>query len=60
MPKIRSVEWLRLLLRRIDAHTSISHEQELLAGVMRILGEHAFETHRRRAHEAREAFLRLS
>ncbi|MGQ9656475.1 MAG: GGDEF domain-containing protein [Fimbriimonadales bacterium] len=48
------------MLRRIDEQASAPHEHELLAGVLRILGEYAFETHRRHAHETREAFLRLS
>jgi diguanylate cyclase len=54
------VEWLRALLRRLDDATDTPYERELLAGVLRVLGEYAFETHRRRAHEAREAFLHLS
>ena len=60
MPKIRPVEWLRALLRRLDAGVDAPYERELLAALLRILGEYAFETHRRRAHEAREMFLRLS
>jgi len=54
------VEWLRALLRRWDDGANAPYERELLAGALRILGEHAFETHRRRVQEAREAFLRLS
>lgn len=60
MPTIRFVEWLRRLLQRVDKQASTPHEHELLAGVLRILGEYAFETHRHSAHETREAFLRLS
>lgn len=59
MPTIRFVEWLRRLLQRVDKQASTPHEHELLAGVLRILGEYAFETHRRSARETREAFLRL-
>jgi diguanylate cyclase len=54
------VEWLRALLRRLDDATDTPYERELLAGVLRVLGEYAFETHRRRAQATREAFLRLS
>ena len=49
-----------MLLRRWDDGANAPYERELLAGALRILGEHAFETHRRRVQEAREAFLRLS
>ncbi len=37
-----------------------SHTRKLLSDVLRLLGEYTFETHRRRAQAAREAFLRLS
>jgi len=60
LPIIRPVEWLRVLLRRLDDGADAPYERELLAAVLRVLGEYAFETHRRRAQEAREAFLRLS
>jgi diguanylate cyclase len=60
LPTIRPVEWLRALLRRLDSETDAPYERELLAGVLRVLGEYAFETHRRRAQATREAFLRLS
>jgi diguanylate cyclase len=49
-----------VLLRRLDGETDAPYERELLAGVLRVLGEYAFETHRRRAQATREAFLRLS
>ena len=60
LPTIRLVEWLRALVRRLNDETDAAYERELLAGVLRVLGEYAFETHRRRAQATREAFLRLS
>jgi diguanylate cyclase len=54
------VEWLKSLLRRLENDAGAPYERELLVGVLHLLGEYAFETHRRRAHEAREAFQRLS
>jgi diguanylate cyclase len=54
------VEWLKSLLWRLGNDAGAPYERELLVGALRVLGEYAFETHRRRAHEAREAFQRLS
>ncbi|BCW95035.1 MAG: GGDEF domain-containing protein [Fimbriimonadales bacterium] len=54
------MNWLKVLLQRLEDNRDAPYERELLAGVLRILGEYAFETHRRRAHTARREFLRLS
>jgi diguanylate cyclase (GGDEF)-like protein len=40
LPTIRPVEWLRALLRRLDSETDVPYERELLAGVLRVLGEY--------------------
>jgi diguanylate cyclase (GGDEF)-like protein len=60
LPTIRLMEWLRVLRQRWQAGTEVPYERELLVRTLRILGEYAFETHRRRAETAREVFLHLS
>ncbi len=51
--------WFRLWLWRLVGRNAPS-ECTLLAEVLSILGEHAFETHRRSAETTRQAFSQLS
>ncbi|MCS7301357.1 MAG: diguanylate cyclase [Fimbriimonadales bacterium] len=59
LPIICPVNWLEAWLRRLDEDDA-PYERELLADALAILGEHAFETHRRRADAAQRLLLQLS
>ncbi|MCS6918140.1 MAG: GGDEF domain-containing protein [Fimbriimonadales bacterium] len=53
------MSWLEIWLRRFSDDDA-PYERELLANALAVLGEYAFETHRRRAETTRRLFTQLS